>query len=165
MATYLADRVIVFEGQPAISATTTPWASCLFFLVSIASIWVLTYGYIYSPQSLLSGMNLLLASLEITFRRDPTYFRPWVYKNNSIKDWGQKGTFFVQIFQPPFSLFFRNSDPYLILILAASSSGINTKYEPHIETLIYLNMIDLVVDRSYIYGSGGKVTKNDGKNK
>jgi translation initiation factor RLI1 len=24
MATYLADRVIVFEGQPAISATATP---------------------------------------------------------------------------------------------------------------------------------------------
>lgn len=26
MATYLADRVIVFEGQPAVSATATPWA-------------------------------------------------------------------------------------------------------------------------------------------
>jgi translation initiation factor RLI1 len=25
MATYLADRVIVFEGQPAISATATPY--------------------------------------------------------------------------------------------------------------------------------------------
>jgi len=25
MATYLADRVIVFEGQPAIAATATPW--------------------------------------------------------------------------------------------------------------------------------------------
>lgn len=24
MATYLADRVIVFEGQPAVSATATP---------------------------------------------------------------------------------------------------------------------------------------------
>ena len=27
MATYLADRVIVFEGQPAISATATPCVS------------------------------------------------------------------------------------------------------------------------------------------
>lgn len=27
MATYLADRVIVFEGQPAISATATPYVS------------------------------------------------------------------------------------------------------------------------------------------
>ncbi|KIJ09767.1 hypothetical protein PAXINDRAFT_172366, partial [Paxillus involutus ATCC 200175] len=66
MATYLADRVIVFEGQPAISATATP------------------------PQSLLSGMNRFLASLEITFRRDPTNFRPRVNKLNSIKDREQK---------------------------------------------------------------------------
>ncbi|KAF5310845.1 hypothetical protein D9619_008007 [Psilocybe cf. subviscida] len=66
MATYLADRVIVFEGQPALSATATP------------------------PQSLLSGMNRFLASLEITFRRDPTNFRPRVNKLNSIKDREQK---------------------------------------------------------------------------
>ncbi|KAI6040883.1 P-loop containing nucleoside triphosphate hydrolase protein [Pisolithus marmoratus] len=62
MATYLADRVIVFEGTPAISATATP------------------------PQSLLTGMNRFLASLQITFRRDPTNFRPRVNKLNSIKD-------------------------------------------------------------------------------
>ncbi|KAJ3560954.1 hypothetical protein NP233_g10502 [Leucocoprinus birnbaumii] len=66
MATYLADRVIVFEGQPAVAATATP------------------------PQSLLSGMNKFLASLEITFRRDPTNFRPRVNKMNSIKDREQK---------------------------------------------------------------------------
>jgi len=66
MATYLADRVIVFEGQPAIAATATP------------------------PQSLLSGMNRFLKSLEITFRRDPTNFRPRVNKLNSVKDREQK---------------------------------------------------------------------------
>jgi len=66
MATYLADRVIVFEGQPAVSATATP------------------------PQTLLSGMNRFLASLEITFRRDPTNFRPRVNKLNSVKDREQK---------------------------------------------------------------------------
>ncbi|KAF7356393.1 ABC transporter E family member 2 [Mycena venus] len=66
MATYLADRVIVFEGQPAVSATATP------------------------PQTLLSGMNRFLASLEITFRRDPTNFRPRVNKMNSVKDREQK---------------------------------------------------------------------------
>ncbi|KAG9073766.1 Fe-S cluster-binding ribosome biosynthesis protein, partial [Ceratobasidium sp. UAMH 11750] len=44
MATYLADRVIVFGGQPAVAATAAP------------------------PQSLLTGMNKFLASLEITFR-------------------------------------------------------------------------------------------------
>ncbi|KAG5654450.1 ABC transporter E member 2 [Sphagnurus paluster] len=66
MATYLADRVIVFEGQPAVAATATP------------------------PQTLLSGMNRFLASLEITFRRDPTNFRPRVNKLNSVKDREQK---------------------------------------------------------------------------
>mmetsp|Transcript_5268 Transcript_5268/g.7763 ORF Transcript_5268/g.7763 Transcript_5268/m.7763 type:complete len:623 (+) Transcript_5268:117-1985(+) len=52
MATYLADRVVVYEGQPGIDATAT------------------------SPQGLLSGMNQFLKSLEVTFRRDPTNFRP-----------------------------------------------------------------------------------------
>lgn len=36
-------------------------------------------------------MNRFLASLEITFRRDPTNFRPRVNKLNSIKDREQKG--------------------------------------------------------------------------
>ena len=45
----------------------------------------------YRPQSLLTGMNRFLASLEITFRRDPTNFRPRVNKANSIKDREQKG--------------------------------------------------------------------------
>jgi ATP-binding cassette subfamily E protein 1 len=66
MATYLADRVIVFSGEPAIAATATP------------------------PQSLLTGMNKFLASLEVTFRRDPTNFRPRVNKLNSVKDREQK---------------------------------------------------------------------------
>ena len=63
----------------------------VFFLLSI---WALT-NYICSPQSLLSGMNRFLASLEITFRRDPTNFRPRVNKKNSIKDREQKGMFFL----------------------------------------------------------------------
>jgi ATP-binding cassette, sub-family E, member 1 len=52
MATYLADRVIVFEGTPAVEATAA------------------------KPQSLLTGMNSFLKSLDVTFRRDPTNFRP-----------------------------------------------------------------------------------------
>jgi len=52
MATYLADRVVVYTGQPGIEATATV------------------------PQSLLSGMNMFLKNLEVTFRRDPTNFRP-----------------------------------------------------------------------------------------
>ena len=39
-------------------------------------------------------MNKFLASLEITFRRDPTNYRPRVNKKNSVKDREQKGTLF-----------------------------------------------------------------------
>ncbi|KAG9019774.1 Fe-S cluster-binding ribosome biosynthesis protein [Tulasnella sp. 427] len=66
MATYLADRVIVFEGTPAVAAKANP------------------------PQSLLTGMNKFLASLQITFRRDPTNYRPRVNKMDSVKDREQK---------------------------------------------------------------------------
>lgn len=61
MATYLADRVIVFEGTPSVSAVAN------------------------SPQSLLAGMNRFLELLGITFRRDPNNFRPRINKNNSVK--------------------------------------------------------------------------------
>jgi len=67
MATYLADRVIVFEGQPSVD--------------SVAN----------SPQSLLSGMNKFLEQLNITFRRDPNNYRPRINKLNSVKDTEQKG--------------------------------------------------------------------------
>ncbi|XP_028658564.1 ATP-binding cassette sub-family E member 1 [Erpetoichthys calabaricus] len=66
MATYLADRVIVFDGIPSQS--------------TIAN----------TPQTLLAGMNKFLAQLEITFRRDPNNFRPRINKMNSIKDVEQK---------------------------------------------------------------------------
>lgn len=48
MATYLADRVIVFEGKPAVES------------------------HARTPEGLLTGMNKFLRSLDITFRRDPT---------------------------------------------------------------------------------------------
>jgi hypothetical protein len=38
-------------------------------------------------------MNHFLASLEITFRRDPTNYRPRVNKMHSLKDREQKGAF------------------------------------------------------------------------
>jgi len=66
MATYLADRVIVFEGQPSVNTK-----AC-------------------SPQSLLTGMNKFLQQLEITFRRDPENYRPRINKMNSVKDAEQK---------------------------------------------------------------------------
>ncbi|RHZ78200.1 hypothetical protein Glove_166g294 [Diversispora epigaea] len=68
MATYLANRVIVYEGIPSKEALAN------------------------TPQSLLSGMNKFLASLEITFRRDPTNFRPRINKAESSKDKEQKAS-------------------------------------------------------------------------
>jgi ATP-binding cassette subfamily E protein 1 len=72
MATYLADRVIVYDGNPSIDCCAN------------------------SPQSLLSGMNVFLKSLDITFRRDPTNYRPRINKLDSVKDREQKiaGNFF-----------------------------------------------------------------------
>ncbi|CAG9567946.1 unnamed protein product [Danaus chrysippus] len=66
MATYLADRVIVFEGTPSSNATA------------------------HAPQSLLNGMNKFLELLGITFRRDPNNFRPRINKHASVKDIEQK---------------------------------------------------------------------------
>lgn len=66
MATYLADRVVVFEGEPAVKCTAR------------------------SPESLLTGMNSFLKVLKVTFRRDPSNWRPRINKMDSIKDREQK---------------------------------------------------------------------------
>lgn len=66
MATYLADRVIVYDGEPGVETTA------------------------HSPQALIPGMNTFLKQLNITFRRDPTNFRPRINKMDSIKDKEQK---------------------------------------------------------------------------
>ena len=68
MASYLADKVIVFDGTPAKETFCT------------------------SPEGLVSGMNRFLEMLEITFRRDPTNFRPRINKHLSQKDQEQKAT-------------------------------------------------------------------------
>ena len=89
MATYLADRVIVFEGTPSVNTR-----AC-------------------APQSLLTGMNKFLEQLQITFRRDPSNYRyiliqsdlgicfnfhpnficrPRINKLNSVKDSEQKAS-------------------------------------------------------------------------
>ncbi|CAI4231443.1 unnamed protein product [Auanema sp. JU1783] len=72
MATYLADRVIVFDGEPSVRATAR------------------------KPQSLLEGMNRFLKMLDITFRRDSETYRPRINKKDSVKDVEQKrsGHFF-----------------------------------------------------------------------
>ncbi len=80
MATYLADRVVLFEGenwlaliiikkgQPAVSCTALP------------------------PQGLVTGMNRFLQMLDITLRRDPTNFRPRINQHNSRCDKEQKAS-------------------------------------------------------------------------
>ncbi|KAF2866718.1 hemin import ATP-binding protein hmuV [Massariosphaeria phaeospora] len=66
MATYLADRVIVFDGQPGIKARAN------------------------TPESLLSGCNKFLKNLDVTFRRDPNSYRPRINKDKSQLDQEQK---------------------------------------------------------------------------
>jgi hypothetical protein len=51
-------------------------------------------------------MNKFLASLEITFRRDPTNFRPRVNKLNSVKDKEQKGLCLANPCNRPLTLLF-----------------------------------------------------------
>lgn len=73
MACYLADRVIVYEGTASKDTKAN------------------------TPQNLLTGMNKFLQQLDITFRRDPTNYRPRINKLNSAKDKEQKssGQFFM----------------------------------------------------------------------
>ena len=61
MATYLADRVIVFEGKPSTKTFAT------------------------APQSLLTGINIFLKALNVTFRRDRSNFRPRINKLNGAR--------------------------------------------------------------------------------
>lgn len=52
------------------------------------------------PQNLLTGMNTFLHNLDITFRRDPTNFRPRINKFDSLKDKEQKASgnyFFIDV--------------------------------------------------------------------
>lgn len=66
MATYLADQVIVFEGEPARRCTAR------------------------RPETLATGMNRFLRKLNVTFRRDRGHTRPRINKLDSVKDRKQK---------------------------------------------------------------------------
>jgi ATP-binding cassette subfamily E protein 1 len=72
MATYLADRVVVYTGEPGVECSAN------------------------APVGLVEGMNQFLKQLSVTFRRDPTNFRPRINKKNSRLDRDQKqsGNFF-----------------------------------------------------------------------
>jgi ATP-binding cassette subfamily E protein 1 len=66
MATYMADRVIMYTGTPAVEATAT------------------------TPRPMIEGMNNFLKMMNITFRRDNETYRPRINKMNSVKDKEQK---------------------------------------------------------------------------
>jgi len=66
MATYLADKVVVYHGAPGVETTAM------------------------APQALVPGMNTFLKMLNITFRRDPSNYRPRINKLDSVKDNEQK---------------------------------------------------------------------------
>jgi ATP-binding cassette, sub-family E, member 1 len=68
MVSYLADKVIVFDGTPAQET------------------------FCSSPEGLVSGMNRFLKMLEITFRRDPVNYMPRINKHLSQKDQEQKAS-------------------------------------------------------------------------
>lgn len=68
MATYMADRVVVYSGEPGVKCTA------------------------HKPKGLVDGMNQFLAQLAITFRRDPTNYRPRINKGESTKDQEQKAS-------------------------------------------------------------------------
>jgi len=66
MIDLLADRLMVFDGEPAEA------------------------GYASKPQAMRAGMNDFLSDLEITFRRDERTGRPRINKPDSQKDRQQK---------------------------------------------------------------------------
>lgn len=74
VGTYVADRVVVFEGTPGVCSTAT------------------------APMDLKNGMNRFLKNLDVTFRRDADNYRPRVNKPGSSLDREQKASnnyFFV----------------------------------------------------------------------
>ena len=73
MTAFIADKVILFEGQPGINCLAN------------------------SPSSLKVGMNKFLKNINVTFRKDETTKRPRINQLNSVKDREQKeaGNYFI----------------------------------------------------------------------
>ncbi|MEF8831822.1 MAG: ribosome biogenesis/translation initiation ATPase RLI [Halobacteriales archaeon] len=66
MIDLLSDRLMVFDGEPAVAGHASP------------------------PQSMRAGMNEFLTNLDVTFRRDERTSRPRINKPDSQKDKEQK---------------------------------------------------------------------------
>lgn len=113
MATYLADRVIVYEGKPSIDCIANSPQSLLTgmnLFLSVSVIICQWFHYFFLPfrfkvpymlkftnyvvicagTCMIYLMWSLLQHLDITFRRDPNNFRPRINKLDSTKDREQK---------------------------------------------------------------------------
>lgn len=66
MSCYLADRIIVYSGTPGVKCTA------------------------HEPVDMRTGMNKFLKAMDVTFRRDPTNYRPRINKMLSQLDKEQK---------------------------------------------------------------------------
>jgi translation initiation factor RLI1 len=66
MAASMADRAVVYEGNPGVECYALP------------------------PTSVAEGFNHFLKNLDVTFRRDPVNLRPRINKKNSRLDNAQK---------------------------------------------------------------------------
>ncbi len=77
MIDMLSERLIVFEGEPAV------------------------YGKAHAPLSMHHGMNKFLSNLNITFRRDEDTHRPRVNKPDSRLDREQrsKGEYYYNVLE------------------------------------------------------------------
>lgn len=85
MATYLSDRVIVFEGTPSLKTQANRYGR---YYIPPTNFCLLSHCHTLTPRSpnaLLPGMNKFLTSLDITFRRDSTNYRPRINKKDSVK--------------------------------------------------------------------------------
>lgn len=77
MLSAMADRVILFTGNPGVEARAS------------------------SPRSLQEGFNGFLRSLDVTFHRDPCNSRPRVNKQGSLKDRQQRASGDYFLFDVP----------------------------------------------------------------
>jgi ATP-binding cassette subfamily E protein 1 len=68
MMSAMADKMVLFSGQPGVEAT------------------------VGSPTSVADGFNSFLETLDVTFRRDPANHRRRINKENSVKDRSQKSS-------------------------------------------------------------------------
>jgi ATP-binding cassette, sub-family E, member 1 len=138
MATYLADKVIVFDGIPAKEA------------------------YCTSPEGLVSGMNKFLKLMDITFRRDPSNYRPRINKLNSQKDQEQKsaGNYFLMEAQLEED---KNEEEKDGKKLKATKSGQEDKGEPVLADVKLAPTKSAGAAESHV--KGGKGDKPDKKSK